>query len=736
MIFRKLADVKREQELADKSKNEPNTDLIETASTNSAFKKLMSKFRKRSIDSRADVDNISHSIENAILSGQGTTTSNNLLSANQPSPGGRNRHSNSIVSLLSSSTTINNNTNASQVNLTKSLAQGLESTGSASKSNSTLALPSSTSNARLLTINERQGDESKSDSGSSPSQHRKNTLPVLPPLSQAQSVKQKWNILLSKAKGGVENIPKAFLISEIHEMNEHDSNEQQRLLQQTSEQPSPPNGNQPSFKLTLPESTSTESSLLPFSKQSQEAQAKLFAAGLSNATTTTTINNLLTPTTPGHILDESGGFGFNLDEPGSARPHLTATKSSSSRYTDDGLMLNKNPQHLLFSLIEYRQELKTDIENLNVKIASIDKKIMDVLKNMSGGDSGSNGGGNGGNGPSGGGGNGGTGGSGSTSGGQSTTRPFLSVNGNMTRGFDNSVTGSHNNESNLLDSNATFSMNSNFHLSQMAQLSHPTYKPNKHMVLETEESNLNSKNNLRNSTLSINTATTPTTGNSPLLTKKTDKMPVKIGPPTTISVNPNNVTIKTKNEVTSSINKPSSKQGLASRFKKSDLAGSSASVIYSAVSGVSSLLNNSILNQQQSVDQTVTSGNAKPTHPSTSHLATHSNYNVNIIPTDSDHQPRHQLTTSASENLIKDVSETGGGSSSRKPRDRSSSKGSSSRHHHHHHHHHHKHHRDKSATIIDITAQAPVGPTSVASQEEAGGENEKLIVWTKKEKRK
>ncbi len=55
-------------------------------------------------------------------------------------------------------------------------------------------------------------------------------LPVLPPLSEARSVKEKWNILLSKAKGGVENIPRAFLTenNKSPDTNKSNFNERQR----------------------------------------------------------------------------------------------------------------------------------------------------------------------------------------------------------------------------------------------------------------------------------------------------------------------------------------------------------------------------------------------------------------------------------------------------------------------------------------------------------------------------
>jgi hypothetical protein len=430
MIFRKLADVKREQELADKSKND-SADLIETASNNSAFKKLMSKFRKKSVDSRADTE-ISQSVDNmglAVAAAANQQLIANNMMQNQSSY--HHHHSNSIASIASSTATHagynNNGSMAGTVigggggsmngNMARSITGGAmnmmggDTNSAKSMSTSTLALATSTSGGRLLTINEKHEGEA-----SSMQQRRTDIfgerLPTLPPLSQAQSVKQKWNILLSKAKGGVENIPKAFLISEMSEMNEQDAlNEQQYQQQQqqqqqqiqqqqelqqqlveSSGQQTPVMVNrsrQPSFKITLTDSkTSNESS------SNNELNNKLGGGGSSQF----------------FQMDENALDGLIVPELG-----LTATKSSTS----DGLS-SRNPQQMLGSMIEYRPELKTDIESLNKKIGMIDKKIIDILRFMSeGGSIGGGGGGFDGGGGSGGGGSGsgpGTGGGGNDDG--------------------------------------------------------------------------------------------------------------------------------------------------------------------------------------------------------------------------------------------------------------------------------------------------------------------------------
>ena len=137
MIFRKFKDVKREQELADKSKFEPINakEIIK----NSAIKKLFSKFRKRSIDSKA-----------------GSDTGEALL-----------------MQTHEASTKIATISELKELNKKPSF--------------------------KFKNLNE-------------PASQFK-LLPVLPPLAEANSVRQKWVILLSKAQGGVEKIPKAFLNS-------------------------------------------------------------------------------------------------------------------------------------------------------------------------------------------------------------------------------------------------------------------------------------------------------------------------------------------------------------------------------------------------------------------------------------------------------------------------------------------------------------------------------------------
>ena len=58
-------------------------------------------------------------------------------------------------------------------------------------------------------------------------------LPILPPLNEAVSVKQKWVILLSKAKGGVHMIPRTFVINE-NDANIFRQKTQEQIIEYTS----------------------------------------------------------------------------------------------------------------------------------------------------------------------------------------------------------------------------------------------------------------------------------------------------------------------------------------------------------------------------------------------------------------------------------------------------------------------------------------------------------------------
>ncbi len=204
---------------------------------------------------------------------------------------------------------------------------------------------SSGGGAKLITISE-QNEKSKSslfDFKQSDANNFK--YPVLPPLNEAKSVKQKWSILLSKAKGGVENLPKAFLCSmDQTESISSNLNDRTKLISKSSAE---------------------EISKIPNDNSNIKQQQKQSPSSAQ----------FIDKTTPAKkdSLDESQGFKI-ID-------YDHSVKSASVVLLDEEDVA-KNPKKLLNSLIEMRQDLKSQIENTNIKMSKIDKKITEVLQFM------------------------------------------------------------------------------------------------------------------------------------------------------------------------------------------------------------------------------------------------------------------------------------------------------------------------------------------------------------------
>jgi hypothetical protein len=283
MIFRKLSDIKREQELAAKSYHE-STDVSSTG--NNAIRKLLTKFRKKSVDSRNDSD--SHDNVSSPL----------LLLGN----------------------------NGSSSDLTKQRR-------------------GSNANIRLNTINEKsesyranRGGEilAKLFSDANDTDSIEINYPILPPLSEATSVKQKWIILLSKAKGGVENIPKVFLMSEQqNELMNDDYNSRKNPI--------------------IIESTPVDDEQRIYSDHSD-------------------VNKMR------ENLDESQGFFLEpFDQHGTSR---RSSRSLEFLTTIDDTTLCKNPHQFLNVLIDCRNDLKTNIDMLNNKISNVDTRIAKLFSLM------------------------------------------------------------------------------------------------------------------------------------------------------------------------------------------------------------------------------------------------------------------------------------------------------------------------------------------------------------------
>ena len=162
IIFRKLKDLKKELELADPSKFEPVNPI--EAANNSAIRKLLSKFRKKSYDSR------------------GSDTGENFGSV------------------------------ASNMNMMWRNDYQAEK------------LPNSNSTLSKVTILSDIKEKNNNISNMNPFINLigPQEYPILPPISKATSSRQKWIILLSKSLGGIQNIPKAFLGFEQNEIKYDD----------------------------------------------------------------------------------------------------------------------------------------------------------------------------------------------------------------------------------------------------------------------------------------------------------------------------------------------------------------------------------------------------------------------------------------------------------------------------------------------------------------------------------
>ena len=610
IIFRKLADVKREQELADRSKNEPPVE-VEATSSNNAIRKLLSKFRKRSIDSRAEAETAPYSSDN--LNAATPSGNNNLLA-----------FANAGASALSANAAA---ANSSSVRDQQSLNSfDSSSAKSMQPTSNQLNLPSSGSmgGTKLITISEKKESFRRPNHPhhslfgmmmTGREYENSVKLPVLPPLSEATSVRQKWSILLSKAKGGVENIPKAFLCSlEAHESVSSNLSHEVDLislkkgdLDDEAKKKSPPAQKQlgssgsSSNKEKAPaiyKSTSNEAELLSLRSKTSES-----VAGLAT-----------------DHLDESLGFLLDAD-------YERSTKSS--RNTDDGF--SKHPRQLLSSLIDCRHDLKAEIEAMNGKMSRVDKKISEILQLVASGDM------------------------------QSKSNANLSVKARGQRS-------SHLLEpiGTLNDSSYSFGLNSNLNLSQFTRNIHNS--PTSHIetsskiipisqekekqqqqqhqpiqiviptsvssskVKQSSSANLNEK-------LAAETKVSSKMGTAIQFNEKQSaaaaiKPGVVINPPVS-----NQSKISHKSSSLSSSHSSRLPAPLGLKNLKSDLG---ASTIASAVVGATSILSNSSMSR-------LPFGSSS----ATSQPATTSNYNVNLIPCES--AERKYLTSSASDNLIKET---------------------------------------------------------------------------------
>lgn len=429
--------------------------------------------------------------------------------------------------------------------------------------------------------------------------------PTLPSLNEAATVRQKWVILLSKAKGGVYNIPKAFV------NHETDSN----LLRRSPSTLSMIKQVEAEAEANQPDAQPQQASKLQLKVPSNLLAPTIYKS-TSNYTEKISLrstNKLNESATLGNFqnLDESGGFQLDID-------NLEFESTIKTSRNDDGF--NRNPQKLLSTLIECRQDLKTEIEKFNSKITKIDKKIIEILQILA-----------------------------TTNQLEASmrseikkTNQFLDINNNTGRNSRMTTNdsiysfGMHGNVSNMVQ---TSSQNSNLKslnvtspsVSVIGSKSNLKLRPTSSMMLD------NTNNDDKQNTLPESKTTSQLASHQATLTQPT-------------------ITV---NEVKAS---KSSKQPKESH-KRDNIAGSNSSSIASAVAGASSILSLSSGKQFPSSVTAITSIAASSSTAGVSAVAassssaaapiTTSNYNVNLIPIET--EQKYNLTSSASDNLIKDT---------------------------------------------------------------------------------
>lgn len=442
-----------------------------------------------------------------------------------------------------------------------------------------------------------------------------------------------------KAKGGVENIPRAFLTC-TNDFNESvtsnlmltggggngssggnnyatstkndkieikiQDSENSRLLDisDTSEQPS--KRKQLSFKSKLAQQQQQHSSADGEPHKQQFLQPVAYKSSTSIDPDRYSLHS---SKSSDNQLDESQGFFMDLD-------NLDLERSTKSSRFDDGL--NRNPNQLLRSLIDYRVDLKAEIESLNLKMSKIDKKISELLQLYVMG--------------------------------QSTTT--IEIN----RGNLGQAQKSNSNinfleiqqqpRNTFLDSSYSFGMNSNLQSTQMGGGVSPSIDfPNTLKTLQplpksTSSLKIHTKlePEIKMSQLNVTTKIQPPPHHKSSSPKLNDESSLSV---TEIQIQTDPLKSSSQKSSASHHHHHHHHRHHKSHKSKTDLVGSSA--VAAAVLGASSLLNNS-----QLLRPTMSTLSSTPSQ------ATHSNYNVNLIPQDASETTRRLLTTSASENVIRE----------------------------------------------------------------------------------
>ena len=201
-------------------------------------------------------------------------------------------------------------------------------------------------------------------------------------------MRQKWIILLSKSRGGVDKIPKAFLNSiepdqasvktaettatdffNLRQAKSSSKSDEQPRREEAAAAPA----QSLLFKKLLGKSSNSKRSSF---KSSHSISSQLEQTNLIRMPS----NKDLNESTSAFQSNISETFDFDQHNVGAKKPtqpqiqtHITADVAAAP------VLGGKSSKQMLSTLIELRRELKTESEDRNLKIEKIDKKIAEML---------------------------------------------------------------------------------------------------------------------------------------------------------------------------------------------------------------------------------------------------------------------------------------------------------------------------------------------------------------------
>ena len=198
-------------------------------------------------------------------------------------------------------------------------------------------------------------------------------------------MRQKWIILLSKSRGGVDKIPKAFLNSiepdqasvktaettatdffNLRQAKSSSKSDEQPRREEAAAAPA----QSLLFKKLLGKSSNSKRSSF---KSSHSISSQLEQTNLIRMPS----NKDLNESTSAFQSNISETFDFDQHNVGAKKP--TPPQIQADVAAAPVVLGGKSSKQMLSTLIELRRELKTESEDRNLKIEKIDKKIAEML---------------------------------------------------------------------------------------------------------------------------------------------------------------------------------------------------------------------------------------------------------------------------------------------------------------------------------------------------------------------